>query len=113
MVSKDSFKHGLARVSKEYYQVCLNFYEILENSIALNELNARDNTNGGIVLLGMCETEDLYVYVTTVVNNKTYNTEDYDIVKAIKKSQQKKKMLTIWPQDYILMMVPRHLPLLV
>ena len=91
MVSKDSFKHGLARVSKEYYQVCLNFYEILENSVALNELNARDNTNGGIVLLGMCETEDLYVYVRTVVNNKTYNTEDYDIVKAIKKSQQKKE----------------------
>ena len=91
MVSPKSFKHSAARTDSEYCQVCFSLPEILENAIVVNELSPRGKNNGSLVLLGMAQTEERYVYVRMVVENRTWNLENYDIVYAIKKQSIEKE----------------------
>ena len=91
MVSPKSFKHGAARAEPEYYQVCLALPSMLRNAIAVNELVSRGSRNGSIVLLGMAKAADKYVYVRMVVENRTWNLEDYDIVYSINQQSIKKE----------------------
>lgn len=85
MVAKDSFKHGASRVDKTYINVSKNLPSILKNAIAVNELVPRENSNGTKVFIGMAEYNDNYVFVRMVVDNRTQNLNEYDILYAIKK----------------------------
>ena len=101
LITKDSFKHSAARMDATYIAVCKNIAEVLNNSIAVNELKPRDSTDGGYVLLGMVETEDNYVIVRSVVNKRTWKLEEYEELDAIKKKSIKKEDVGFKPPHYI------------
>ncbi len=91
LITRDTFKHSAARVDDLYYSVCFNISSVVENSIVVNELKPRENTNGSFVLLGVLENNDDIVIVRTVIDKKTWKTEDYKIVKAINRQAIKKE----------------------
>ena len=101
LITKDSFKHGAARMDAAYIAVCKNIADVLNNSIAVNEFNPRDTTDGGYVLLGMAETEDSYVIVRSIVNKRTWKLEEYEELDAIKKKSIKKEDVGFKPPHYI------------
>lgn len=90
-VTKNSFKHGAARMDAAYIAVCKNISNVLENSIVVNELKEKENTNGGYVLLGLAESEDSYIIVRSIVDKKTWKLEDYNELYAIRKKSIKKE----------------------
>ena len=100
-VAVDSFRHSIGRqITKEYAQVCQNLTGILKNSIASNELNGREAkegrkagqaTNYSTVLIGVGETENAYVPVRFIVDNRTWKMTDYDILATISKDSIKKE----------------------
>ena len=101
LITRDSFKHGAARMDAAYIAVCKNIADVLNNSIAVNEFKPRDITDGGYVLLGMAETEDSYVIVRSIVNKKTWKLEEYEELDAIKKKSIKKEDVGFKPPHYI------------
>lgn len=101
LITKDSFKHGAARMDATYITVCKNIATVLNNSIVVNELTTRDTTDGGYVLLGMVETEDSYVIVRSIVNKRTWKLEQFQELDAIKKKSIKKEDVGLKPPNYI------------
>jgi hypothetical protein len=101
LITKDSFKHGAARMDGTYINVCKNIADVLNNSIVVNELTERETTNGGYVLLGLVETEDSYVIVRSIVNKKTWRLEEFQELDAIKKKSMKKEDVGLKPPNYI------------
>ena len=101
LITKDSFKHGAARIYSTYITVCKNIADVLHNSIVVNELTERETTNGGYVLLGMVEVEDNYVVVRSIINKKTWKLEDFQELYAIKKKSIKKEDAGVKPPHYI------------
>ena len=101
LITRDSFKHGAERIDGAYIAVCKNIADILNDSIVVNELAERETTNGGYVLLGMAETEDSYVVVRSIVNNKTWKLEEFQELNAIKKKSIKKEDVGLKPPHYI------------
>lgn len=89
----DSIKHTINRnLQKAYIQISHHLTSILKNAVAVNELKSRDNvTQYSTVLLGIAETEDSYYGVRFIVNNKTWNAENFDILYSISKNQIKKE----------------------
>jgi hypothetical protein len=102
LITKDSFKHGAARMDAAYIAVCKNISNILNNSVVVNELEKRDETNGAYILLGLAEAEDSYVVVRSVVHKKTWKLEDYNELYAIKKKsiETKKEDVGFKPPNY-------------
>ncbi len=49
LITRDTFKHSAARVDDLYYSVCFNISSVIENSIVVNELKPRENTEGSFV----------------------------------------------------------------
>ncbi len=90
-VTRNSFKHGAARIDASYISICKNISGILENSIVVNELEERENTSGGYVLLGLTESKDSYIIVRSIVDKKTWKLEDYNELYAIRKKSIKKE----------------------
>ena len=102
-INVNSFLHSADNHGSNalYAEVCKKIDEIIKNAIAVNELNDRTGTannqekgkwrtNYSTVLLGIAETDTEYVPVRIIVDNKTFNVIDYDIVYAIKKDSIKK-----------------------
>lgn len=90
LITKQSFKHGAARLDNAYISVCKSIADILNTSIVVNELAEREKTNGAYVLLGLAENKDSYVVVRSIVNKKTWNLEEYEELYAIKKKSIEK-----------------------
>lgn len=101
LVTKDSFNHGAARMDAAYIAVCKSIAEVLDSSLAVNELNEREGTNGGYVLLGLTENQDSYVIVRSLINKKTWKLEEYEELYAIKKKSIKKEDVGLKPPHYI------------
>ena len=85
LITKDSFKHGGARLDATYLTICKNIDVVLANSVVVNELNARENTDGGYILLGLVETQNDFVVVRSVINKKTHRLIEFQQLDAIKK----------------------------
>lgn len=100
LISKESFKHGAARMDAAYIAVCKNIGSILENSIVVNELSPRENSNGAYVLLGLAESKESYILVRSIVNQKTWKLEDYNELYAIRKNSIKKEDVGFKPPHY-------------
>lgn len=100
LITRDSFKHGSARMDTNYIAVCKSITDILENSVVVNELAERKDTDGGYVLLGIAENADNYVIVRSIVNKKTWKLEDYNQLYAIKKKSIKKENVGFKPPHY-------------
>lgn len=101
LITKESFKHGAARLDGAYIALCKNISSVLRNSIVVNELNERDNTKGAYVLLGLVENDDSYIVVRSIVNKLTWKLEDYHKLYAIKKKSIKKEDVGLKPPHYI------------
>ena len=97
LITKESFKHGAARPDGAYIAVCKSIADILENSIVVNELKVRDNTNGSYVLLGIAQNADNYVIVRSVISQKTWKLEDYNELYSIRKKSIKKEDVGLKP----------------
>ena len=91
-IAVESIKHSIGRgLQKAYVQISRQIKPILEKAIAVNELNARDNTtNGSVILLGMAESDENYYAVRFVVDNRTWKADSYDILYSISKNEIKK-----------------------
>ena len=89
-ITRKSFKHGAARLDNAYISICKSLADVLSTSVVVNELSAREDTNGAYVLLGLAENTDSYVIIRSVVNKKTWKLEDYNELYAIKKTSIKK-----------------------
>ncbi len=100
LITRDSFKHGAARMDATYISVCKNISDILNNSIVVNELSNREHTNGAYVLLGLAETNDNYVVVRSIINKKTWKLEEYNELNAIKEKGTKKEDVGPKPPHY-------------
>lgn len=101
LVSKDSFKHGAARMDSTYISVCKNIINVIKNSIVVNEVNSRDaTTSGGYVLLSIAENEDDYVIVRSLVNKKTWKLEEYNELYSVRKKSVKKEDVGFKPPHY-------------
>ncbi len=100
LISKDAYKHGAARMSNNYIAVCKVLPQIFKNAVCVNELVARENSNGSKVLLGLAESDTDYVVVRMVVENRTWKLSDYDILYAVQKSAIKKEDVGIKPPRY-------------
>ena len=100
-ITRDSFKHGAERMDADYIAICKNISSILENSIVVNEVSPRSDTNGGYVLLGLAETADSYIVVRSIVNKKTWKLDDYKELSAIKKRSAKKGDAGLKPPHYL------------
>ena len=101
LITKNSFKHGGARLDATYVTICKNVDAVLENSIVVNEMNARDDTDGGYVLLGMVETPDDFVVVRSVVNKRSHRLMEFQQLDAIKKQEITKiEDVGLRPPDY-------------
>ncbi len=100
LISKESFKHGAARMDAAYIAVCKNIGSILENSIVVNELSPREDSNGAYVLLGLAESKESYILVRSIVNQKTWKLEDYNELYAIRKNSIKKEDVGFKPPHY-------------
>ncbi len=101
LITKNSFKHGGARLDATYVTICKNVDVVLENSIVVNELSARDSTDGGYVLLGMVETPDDFVVVRSVVNKRSHRLMEFQQLDAIKKQEITKiEDVGLRPPDY-------------
>ncbi len=101
LITRNSFKHGAARMDGTYIAVCKSIAEVLNNSIVVNELTDREYTQGGYVLLGLTETDDSYVVVRSIVNKKTWQLEDYNELYAVKKKSIKKEDVGLKPPHYV------------
>ncbi|MBQ6885213.1 MAG: hypothetical protein IJN56_05690, partial [Clostridia bacterium] len=91
LITRNSFKHGAARIDETYVSVCKSIADIIENSIVVNEFKERSQTNGSYVLLGLAENENNYVVVRSVVDKKTWRLENYEELYAIRKKSIKKE----------------------
>lgn len=91
LISRDSFKHSAARSDELYYNVCYNLPQVLSSSIVINELKPRENTDGSMILLGVLDGVDDIIFVRTIIDKKTWKTENYEVVKAINKQAIKKE----------------------
>ncbi len=91
LITRQSFKHGAARIDNAYISVCKSISDILNTSIVVNELTEREKTNGAYVLLGLAENKDNYVVVRSIVNKKTWKLEEYEELYAIKKKSIQKR----------------------
>ncbi len=100
-ITRDSFKHGAARMDGAYIAACKSLADVLENAIVVNELSERENTEGGYVLLCLAENIDSYVVIRSVINKKTWKLEDYNELYAIKKKSIKKEDVGLNPPHYI------------
>ena len=101
LITKDSFKHGAARLDATYLAICKNIDVILRNSIVVNELMARNDTDGGYVLLGLVDTGDDFALVRSVINKRTHRLMEFQQLDAIKKQEIKKiEDVGLRPPDY-------------
>ncbi len=98
LVSAKSFGHGAARIDDTYVSVCRQIGDILENSIIVNELQPRENSDNSYVALGLAETETDYVVVRSLISQRTWELTSYEILYAIKKESINKKMLAYSPR---------------
>ncbi len=85
LVGKRGLSHGLTRKAEATARVTLNIGDILENAIRVNELNPRDNSKGGYVLLGIASDENNNYYPTRIiVNNQSVDEiEVLDVLYAV------------------------------
>lgn len=100
LVSRESFRHGAARMDEEYAQICKNIGSLLQNAVAVNELQSRDNGENSTVFIGMAENKNNYVFVRMIAENRTQRLVSYDILYSIRKKSAKKEDVGKLPPDY-------------
>ena len=90
LITKDGLRHGLSRNAGPTASVTLNIGEVLENSIKINELEPRNTSNGGYVLLGIAKDEQNNLYpVRAVVNNFAVN--DVEVLDVLYAANAKRR----------------------
>ena len=100
LVSRESFRHGAARMDKEYAQICKNIGSLLQNAVAVNELQSRYDGENSTVFIGMAENKNNYVFVRMIAENRTQRLVSYDILYSIRKKSVKKEDVGKLPPDY-------------
>ena len=85
----------------DYIAICKSILSILENSIVVNEVSPRSDTNGGYVLLGLVEPPDSYIVVRSIVNKKTWKLDVYTGLSATEKRSAKKGDAGLKPPHYL------------
>ena len=100
LVSRESFRHGAARMDEEYAQICKNIGSLLQNAVAVNELQSRDNGENSTVFIGVAENKNNYVFVRMIAENRTQRLVSYDILYSIRKKSAKKEDVGKLPPDY-------------
>ncbi|MDO5398925.1 MAG: hypothetical protein Q4G33_13455, partial [bacterium] len=91
VVGLSGIRHGLARNPDNTAIATMQIGDILKNAVAINELNARGDTMGGLVLLGAGKDADGNYYPTRIiVNNYEVNDiEPLGVVYAIKAKKER------------------------
>ena len=101
LITRESFKHGAARMDETYISVCKSIAPILKNSIVVNELSPRNGNAGSYVLIGISENADSYVIVRSTVEKKSWKLTDYNELYAIRKKSIEKADVGPRPPHYI------------
>ena len=87
-------------MDEEYAQICKNIGSLLQNAVAVNELQSRDNGENSTVFIGMAENKNNYVFVRMIAENRTQRLVSYDILYSIRKKSAKKEDVGKLPPDY-------------
>lgn len=85
LIGKTGLRHGLAHNALSNAKVTMQIGDILKNAVAVNELNARGNTDGAYVLMGVgADNEGNYYPTRIIVNNYEIDTiEPLSVLYAI------------------------------
>lgn len=90
LVTKDALRHGLTRNAENTAIVTMQIGDIIENSIKVNELNSRETSSGGYVLLGIAQDADGNYYPTRIVVNN-FSVDDIEVLDILYAVNAKKK----------------------
>lgn len=92
-ITVESIKHSIGReLQKNYALICHNMTKILENAVAVNELNGRQpKSNYSTILIGAYNTKDAFTAVRFNVNNRTWKADSFEILYSIAKNEIKKE----------------------
>ena len=92
-ITVESIKHSIGReLQKNYALICHNMTKILENAVAVNELNGRrPKSNYSTLLIGAYNTKDAFTAVRFNVNNRTWKADSFEILYSITKNEIKKE----------------------
>ena len=92
-ITVESIKHSIGReLQKNYALICHNMTKILENAVAVNELNGRQpKSNYSTLLIGAYNTKDAFTTVRFNVNNRTWKADSFEILYSIAKNDIKKE----------------------